>query len=120
MLLILPLIFFGAESFMAMFLCRRLRRPVKATRCAGALRAALTGRRAGWGTATTRWGRVVVSIVLERTMQVGDPQEEIEKVAQAGIRGMVGALGTTTCDGRCGAAYARGMGRVEPGAFAHW
>ena len=24
-------------------------------------------------------------------MQVGDPEEEIEKVAQAGIRGMVGA-----------------------------
>jgi len=29
-------------------------------------------------------------------MQVGDPEEEIEKVAQAGIRGMVGALGTET------------------------
>ena len=26
-------------------------------------------------------------------MQVGDPEEEIEKVAQAAIRGMVGALG---------------------------
>ena len=37
---------------------RRWVRPVKATRCAGALRAALTGRRAGWGTATERWGRV--------------------------------------------------------------
>ena len=56
----------------------------------------LTGRRVGWGTATKRWGRVVVSIVLETTMQVGDPQEEIEKVAQAGIRGMVGVLGTET------------------------
>ena len=29
-------------------------------------------------------------------MQVGDPEEEIEKVAQAGIRGMVGALGRET------------------------
>ena len=37
------------------------------------------------------WGRVVVPIVLERTMQVDDPEEEIEKVAQAGSRGMVGA-----------------------------
>jgi hypothetical protein len=26
-------------------------------------------------------------------MQVGDPEEEIEKVAQAGIRGLVSALG---------------------------
>ena len=52
---------------------------------------------AGCGTATKRWGRVVVPIaLLERTMQVGDPEEEIEKVAQAGIRGMVGALGRET------------------------
>ena len=29
-------------------------------------------------------------------MQVGDPEEEIEKVAQAGIRGMVSALGKET------------------------
>ena len=29
-------------------------------------------------------------------MQVGDPEEEIVKVAQAGIRGMVGALGRDT------------------------
>ena len=29
-------------------------------------------------------------------MQVGDPEEEIVKVAQAGIRGMVGALGRET------------------------
>jgi hypothetical protein len=47
--------------------------------------------------ATETWGRVVVSVALvERTMQVGDPEEEIEKVAQAGIRGMVGALGRET------------------------
>jgi hypothetical protein len=29
-------------------------------------------------------------------MQVGDPEGEIEKVAQAAIRGMVGAVGTET------------------------
>ena len=29
-------------------------------------------------------------------MQVGDPEEEIVKVAQAAIRGMVGAVGTKT------------------------
>jgi len=29
-------------------------------------------------------------------MQVGDPEEETEKVAQAAIRGMVGAVGTET------------------------
>jgi hypothetical protein len=29
-------------------------------------------------------------------MQVGDPEAEIEKVAQAGIRGMVSALGSET------------------------
>jgi hypothetical protein len=29
-------------------------------------------------------------------MQVGDPEEEIVKVAQGGIRGMVGALGRET------------------------
>ena len=29
-------------------------------------------------------------------MQVGDPEEEIEKVAQAGIRGMVNGLGRET------------------------
>ena len=32
--------------------------------------------------------------MLERGMQVGDPESEIEKVAQAAIRGMVGAVGT--------------------------
>ena len=29
-------------------------------------------------------------------MQVGDPDAEIEKIAQAAIRGMVGAVGTET------------------------
>jgi hypothetical protein len=29
-------------------------------------------------------------------MQAGDPEREIEKVAQAAIRGMVGAVGTET------------------------
>ena len=36
------------------------------------------------------------SALVERTMQVGDPEKEIEKVAQAGIRGMVSALGQET------------------------
>ena len=39
---------------------------------------------------------LVGSALVERTMQVGDPEEEIVKVAQAGIRGMVGALGRET------------------------
>src|SRR5262245_13090241 len=38
---------------------RRLRWPVKATRCAGELCSPLTGRRGGSGTVTKRWGRVV-------------------------------------------------------------
>ena len=29
-------------------------------------------------------------------MQVGDPEGEIEKIAEAAIRGMVGAVGTET------------------------
>ena len=55
-------------------------------------------------------------------MQVGDPKEEIEKVAQAGIRGMIGVRGRDdigACDDRCGSKCAHGMGRVEPDAFPH-
>jgi hypothetical protein len=33
---------------------------------------------------------------MERTMQVGDPEEDINQVAQGAIRGMVGALGRET------------------------
>jgi hypothetical protein len=57
-------------------------------------------------------------------MQVGDPEEKIEKVAQAGIRGMVGALGTETISPHVMIDAAlhvlRHMGPIEPGAFAHW
>lgn len=34
--------------------------------------------------------------LAEMTMREGDPEEEIEKVAQAAIRGMVGAVGAET------------------------
>lgn len=55
-------------------------------------------------------------------LQVGDPEEEIEKVAQAGIPGMVGARGRDdigACDVRWGSKCAHGTGRVEPDAFPH-
>ena len=57
-------------------------------------------------------------------MQVGDPEEEIEKVAQAGIRGMVGALGRETIsphvmiDAALHVGYA--SSQVSWGTSDHW